>query len=401
MQRSHPTAKLYWGKPLLKTLLATAALSILPALCLAGEARSAAPAAAAAAQGPSETAKPAVLAQAKRSKKQKAAPAPVVAAPPAPAFTPTRLKHTISPSPALDALQAYAALQHDVSLLQKLQLKTVADVDAALKLVVRHDPAKVAAGYLVYLGAVAAQEPSFAKESYGLVSAYGREMLLNQLPLSNFGGALRSANEALALALSAADADTMRLRETAGAYHQFAIALQKQPWAKKPIPAKVNATRVAAIRAVAGGAADDAATLSAVMARVAAADVGLNPMQQPGALGGRRFWEESTPDVTLASHAAPRPQAVSEEPAYVTAMKKTLTFSILYALEAEGENPEGVRKLLTDGSHHTAECISLRRLSFFNALTIARDQTESVAAIRDHLDTYADCFGKVLAKRAS
>lgn len=392
-------AQLYWGKPLLKTLLASAALLILPALSFASEAQAAAPAEA---QGATEAGKPAAPATARKAKGKKApAPAPVIAAPPAPAFTPTRLKHTISPSPALDALQAYAALQHDVSLLQKLQIKTAADVDSALKLVVRHDPAKVAAGYLVYLGAVAAQEPAFAQEAYALVSAYGREMLLNQLPLSSFGGTLRSANEALALALSAADADTTRIRDTAGTYHQYAIALQKQPWAKKPLPAKVNAARLAAIRAAAGGAVDDAATVSAVMARVAAADVGLNPLQQPGALGGRRFWEENAPDVTLASLAAPKAQAVSEEPAYLTAMKKALTFSILYALEAEGENPQGVGKLLADGSLHTAECISLRRLSFFNALSIARDQTESIAAIRDHLDTYADCFGKVLAKRAS
>jgi hypothetical protein len=381
----------------LRTLLATAALSLLPVAGFAGEA---APAVAAQTASTAEG-KAAAPAKAK-GRKKKGAPVvqAAVAAPPPPAFKPTRTKHAVRPSPALEALQAYAALQHDVTELKRLPLKTAADVDTALKLVVRHDPAKVAAGFFVYIGVVGAQEPAFAQESYSLVSAYGREMLLTQLPLSNFGGNLRSANEAMSLALNTADADAARIRDTASAYHQLAIALQKQPWAKKPLTAKYNAARLATVRAAAGGApAEEAAPL---MARFESADVGLNPLQQPTAFGGRRFWDNTGagPEVTLASLAAPSPQAVSEEPAYVTTMKKALTFSILYALEAEGENPQGLSKLLNDGSHHTAECISLRRMSFFNALSIARDQTETVAAVRDHLDTYAECFGKVLAKRA-
>jgi len=302
-------------------------------------------------------------------------------------------------SPATDALLAYAALQEDINALRAMPLKTSADVEKALKVVVRHDAMKVAQGFYVYLGMTAAQNPAFAAESRSLVQAYGRDTLLDQLPRSTFGGKLRAAPEATSLALSAAAADVARISDAAGVYHQHAIALQKQPWAKKPIPAAANAARLKTIRAAAvGEQPQPAPAMAARFDRQALAQLASD---DPGALGGRGFWDAQKTDVQLTSYKLPTTQAVSKEPAFATAMNKALTYSILYTLEAEDENAEGLSKLLSDAATHTAQCIELKRMSFFNAVAIARDQTESVAAVRDHLDTYAECLGKVSEKAGS
>lgn len=299
--------------------------------------------------------------------------------------------------PVDDALAAYAALQQDLTTLQGLTLKTSADVDTALSLVSRHDPQSVSEGYIAYLGIVAAQNPAFASESRSLVEAYGRSTLLDQLPNSTFGGKLRAAPEAMTLALGAAAADAGRFADTAAYYRSQAGALQKQPWAKRPIPAGGNATRLAKLRA---GAAKAAApvSLSAKFERQALAAL---PVSAPGGVGSRQFWDGKIADVQFTSYRPLQEQAVSKEPAFLTSMNKALTFSILYSLEAEHENAAGMTKLLSDSAHHIEGCINLGRLGFYNAVNAAHDQTELAASVRAHLETYAECFSKVQDKGAS
>lgn len=298
-------------------------------------------------------------------------------------------------SPSEAALLAYAALQNDINTLRALPLKSSADVDKALSLVVRHDPVQVAQGYYVYLGIAAAQEQAFAAESRSLVEAYGRERLVEELPRSKFGAKLTAAPGAMVRALGAANADSQRFFDTASLFHEHAMKLQRQPWAKKPVARAANQARLQRVRAAAEAPAVGDASLSARFDRGLLASAGLD---QPGAVGSTQFWSPQVSDVQLTSYRAPQSEALSREDGYISAMGRTLTFSILYSIEAEDENATGIRDLLASAAAPTANCIQLQRQSFYSALSSAQFEFESVGAVRAHLDTYAECFAKVTGK---
>lgn len=310
---------------------------------------------------------------------------------------------TAPAGPMREALAVYAAFQNDVTALQRLEVKSATDIEAALRLVARHDPEKLAQGLYVYLAMVAAQDPGFAKEAFSVGQAFGREHAVQQLPAAlSYGGALKTANEALGLSLHALEGDAQRITSVANRYHEIALKLQAQAWAKRAIGPS-NGKRLASLQKAVVEHAPNGAP-EAMQAQLAPAPASFKPLADPGRFGGRLFWDAAG-GAEIASvvslQAPPRLPKVSREPAFASAAKGVLTLSILYVLGGDEANPAGVSQLLAKASKETAFCIDLQRKGFFGAVSSNKLQFESVGAVREHLDSYAKCFSDLIDRQAS
>ncbi len=133
------------------------------------------------------------------------------------------------------AASTYGSFQSDVTRYSR-SLNSEAEIDEALRALGTHNHQKLSEGWIAYAALIAAQSPTFAAEVRKVDDFYGRERML--LGMRNDRGYVRQldgAQEALDLAISAAQADARRLNAAGEKIKEQAYSLQGLAWAKETI----------------------------------------------------------------------------------------------------------------------------------------------------------------------
>jgi hypothetical protein len=122
-----------------------------------------------------------------------------------------------------DALEAYTLYQNDVGALAELDVSSAGAIDGALARVQRHDPARVARGFMAHGALTAAQSPAFVAGVERDVRGDGREQVLAQLRSDTAWARreTRGAPQAIDLVLAAAVADGARARDAGNRYDRL------------------------------------------------------------------------------------------------------------------------------------------------------------------------------------
>ena len=275
-----------------------------------------------------------------------------------------------------DALEAYALYQTDVSALLDSEIDSAADVDAALALLSRHDPARVARGWIAYGALTAAQSPDFAAGVERRMRQDGRGPLLRQLrgDLYSARGQTRGSADAVELILGAASADSARVAQAGARYDRFA--------------------RSAAAQRNSGGgeASGSRVRLSPEMrSRLRVTPVSARPMSQIDDFGGRGFWD-------ALSGRQERPRRVRggrEQRDYASVTDHMLTLAALVVADGARAERRRVAELLDEPL--TQQCMDMQRLQLRQCLSVSVNASERAYCLAQHaLSGPGACFSAVV-----
>lgn len=274
-----------------------------------------------------------------------------------------------------DALEAYALYQTDVSALLGSDIESARDVDAALTRLQRHNPDRVARGWIAYGALTAAQSPAFAAGVRRDLRQSGRGPLLNALRNDLYYARRRpsGAPQAIQLILSAANADSFRVDLAGDRYDRFARSSSAQ-------------------RAAAGGDSQRTVRLSRSMRdRLRVTAVSAQPMSQIDAFGGRGFWDS----FSGREATAPRARNGREQRDYASVTDHMLTLGALVVVEATDGERRRVNALLDEPL--TQHCMAMERLQLRQCLSASVDGTERAYCLAHHgLSGPGQCFANVV-----
>src|SRR5262249_55184034 len=176
--------------------------------------------------------------------------------------------------PVHDAADAYALYQNDVSALIDLDVESGRTVDAALTRLSRHDPTRVARGWIAYGALTAAQSPDFAAGVQRNLRGSARTAFLRNLQ-ANASNARQQpgSGQAIQLILDAATSDGARTGIAGDRYDRFAR----------------TASHVQMVSSVLTVDIANARMTPAMLARLHVGALAGNPTRDTSALGGRGF----------------------------------------------------------------------------------------------------------------
>lgn len=276
-----------------------------------------------------------------------------------------------------DALEAYALYQTDVSALLDTEIRSGRDVDAALARLGRHDPDRVARGWIAYGALTAAQSPQFAAGVREIVRDTGRGPVLSQLrgDLLYARREPAGATQAVQLILSAANADSARVTQASGRYDRFA---------------RLAST---AMRQAGGEANLSAAVrLSPAMRnRLRVTAVSSRPMSEVTDFGGRGFWDS----LSGREARAPRTRNSREERDYVNVTNHMLTIAAIILADGTRAERRRVSALLNEPL--TQQCMQMQQLQLRQCLSVSVDTSERSYCLGRHaLAGPGQCFSNVV-----
>lgn len=275
-----------------------------------------------------------------------------------------------------DALEAYALYQTDVSALLNADIESARDVDAALARLQRHDPDRVARGWIAYGALTAAQSPAFAEGVRRDVRETGRGPILTALRTDLYYARRQSAGtpQAIQLILSAASADSLRVDLAGDRFDRFARSSTAQ-------------------HAAAGdGDLQGAVRLSPAMRdRLRVTAVSARPMSQIDEFGGRGFWDS----LSGREGSAPRARNGREERDYASVTDHMLTLAAIVAADATSGERRRVNELLDEPL--TQQCMEMQRLQLRQCLSVSVDGSERSYCLAHHgLSGPGQCFANVV-----
>lgn len=275
-----------------------------------------------------------------------------------------------------EALEAYALYQTDVSGLLGSDIESTRDIDAALTRLSRHDPDRVARGWIAYGALTAAQSPTFAAGVERDLRQNGRRSVLASLRTDLYYARRQpdGASQAIQLVLAAASADSARINLAGDRYDRFARSSTAQ-------------------RARGGNAAlDNSVRLSPAMRdRLRVTPVSARPMSEIDEFGGRGFWD------ALAGReaAAPRVRGGREQRDYSSVTDHMLTLAALIVADAASGERRRVSALLNEPL--TQQCMAMQRLQLRQCLSVSVDGSERAYCLGRHgLAGPGDCFSNVV-----
>ncbi|MBX3429452.1 MAG: hypothetical protein KF779_07730 [Hyphomonadaceae bacterium] len=273
-----------------------------------------------------------------------------------------------------DALEAYALYQTDVSALLSADIESDRDVDAALTRLQRHDPNRVARGWIAYGALTAAQSPSFAEGVRRDVRQNGRGPVLNALRTDLYYARRQpdGAPQAIQLVLGAASADRFRIDLAGERYDRFA--------------------RSSIAQRSSGGDLQGAVRLSPAMrSRLRVTAVSARPMSQIEDFGGRGFWDS----FSGREGAAPRVRNGREQHDYASVTDHMLTLAAIVVTDAANSERRRVNALLDEPL--TQQCMEMQRLQLRQCLSVSIDGSErSYCLARHGLSGPGQCFANVV-----
>jgi hypothetical protein len=280
------------------------------------------------------------------------------------------------------ALDAYALYQSDISALLDADITNEAALDSALELAARHEPARVARGWIAYGALSAAQSPAFVRGVRSRVTAAGRAPVLRQLRNDVTYARRRppGASEAVQIILNATDADSARFTLVAARYDALGDALDARGWAGMTDRGGARTERLRVMRP----------ERVSSEARLHIAVLGAAPLSDADAFGGRRFWD------ALARRNSPRsPQRALRE-RYAGGTDHMLTLAALFIVGATESEDARVTAMLDDP--HLQQCLALEQLQFRQCASVAHDANEDTMCLAQHgLARPGACFANLVA----
>ncbi|MEZ5960533.1 MAG: hypothetical protein R3C30_08905 [Hyphomonadaceae bacterium] len=275
-----------------------------------------------------------------------------------------------------DTLEAYALYQTDVSALLSADIEGARDVDAALARISRHNPDRVARGWIAYGALTAAQSPAFAEGVQRTLRRGGRRETLTLLRTDLYFARREAAGspQAVRLILGAANADSARIDLAGDRYNRFARS-SGAPGARGG-----------------DGALERSVRLSPAMRdRLRVTPVSARPMNEVEAFGGRGFWDS----LSGREGAAPRVRNSREEREYASVTDHMLTLAAIVVADATGSERRRVSSLLDEPL--TQQCMTMQRLQLRQCLSVSVDGSERAYCLAHHgLSGPGGCFSNVV-----
>lgn len=270
-----------------------------------------------------------------------------------------------------EALEAYALYQQDVSVLLDLQVESARDINGALARLSRHDPARVARGYVAYGALTAAQSPAFAAGVTRSASREGRDAMEQRLraDITYARREAPGAQQAMRLILGAASADGARAMEAGNRFEDIA-RFSEAAWIRS------TERRGGLARASLTAETRERLNVSALAAR---------PLNNADEFGGRLFWD------SLAGRNARTPRAGGrrEHRSYVSVTDRMLSVGALIVVDG-GERAH-VSSLLDEPL--TQQCLVMQRLQLRQCLSVSVDASERTYCLGRHgLSGPGGCF---------
>jgi len=285
-----------------------------------------------------------------------------------------------SAEPLHEAVDAYALFQTDVSSLAAMEVRDADAMDEALALALRHDPRRVAQGYLAYGALTAAQAPEFVAGVRSRVGAAGRAPVLRQLNADITYARRRppGSAQAIGLILAASGADSARMLTIGERYTNLADTM-----AYAPTQTEQRDQRSTRLRSL---STERLMLEPALAARIHPAALSASPLSDANAFGGARFWD------ALAGRATPTPSAVAWREANSGRVNRMLTLAGLYIVNA-GATPR-VREMLDDT--RLGDCLAMEQLELRQCASVAASASEDAHCLARHgLTQSAACFADI------
>lgn len=264
--------------------------------------------------------------------------------------------------PIHDAADAYALYQNDVSALIDLNVENGRTVDAALARLSRHDPDRVARGWIAYGALTAAQSPGFAEGIQRSTRTHNRATFLRQLQADARAARTQpGSSQAIQLILDAANADGARASHAGDRYDRFAR----------------SASHVQMVSSVLRVDLPNARMTTEMFTRLHVGALAGQPMRDPSALGGRGFWD------SLAGRDE-RPVGARggrERALYTPVTDRMLTLGALMIADADNDRGR-VNALLNDPI--TTHCMEMNQLELRQCLSVSVDSGERAYCVGRH-----------------
>ncbi len=271
--------------------------------------------------------------------------------------------------PLHQALDAYALYQTDITAMLDADIPDAAALDAALDRAARHDPARLAQGWLAYGALTAAQSPAWVNGVRSRVRAAGRPAVLRQLRRDMSYARRRppGADEATQLVLRAMAADNARMNALAVRFEGLGNAGDTSAWARR------SDAREAALRA------PNTRTLAPeIVARLRPAPLTTAPLTETTAFGGARFWD------ALGNRASPAPPALPWRviPARASTLDRMFTLAALLVVGATQSEAARVTAALDD--EPVQQCLAMQQLQLRQCASVTHEPNEDAFCLAQH-----------------
>ncbi|MBY0563609.1 MAG: hypothetical protein K2P58_05405 [Hyphomonadaceae bacterium] len=277
-----------------------------------------------------------------------------------------------------DAVEAYALYQNDVSVLLDMEVDSARVINGALTRLSRHEPERVARGFIAYGAMTAAQSPAFAAGVERRQRNLGRSQLLTLLrsDTTYARNEAPGSPQAIQLILGVARADAARADIAGDRYHQLARS-STASWVSSP--ERRSATLVSA------------RLTPEMRERLRIGALEARPMNEADEFGGRGFWD------ALAGREAsgPRIRGAREQRGYADVTNRMLTVGALIVTGAADAERRRVSDLLDEPI--TEQCLTMQRLQLRQCLSVSVDASERTYCLGRHgLTGPGSCFSAMV-----
>lgn len=282
------------------------------------------------------------------------------------------------------AVDAYALYQADIGQLAALDLRQSGAVDRALELAARHDPERLARGWIAYGGLVAAQSPAFAQGVQSRVRAAGRAPVLRQLrrDLSYARQRPPGSAEAIQTILAAAANDNARLLAVGERVTRTARDMDGTTLGGDTAQREARNARLRVLWREPRSIAPELAAALHLGALAA------QPHRNAEDLGGRLFWN------TLFRADAPAPRSGPWREHAPATSDRMLTLGALLIVGATQTESARVEAALDDAT--LARCLSMEQLQLRQCVSASHYANEDAYCLARHgLEGPAACFGAI------
>lgn len=287
--------------------------------------------------------------------------------------------------PLFAAVDAYGVYQDDISAVLDADINSPEALTLALERAARHEPDRLARGWMAYGALTAAQSPAFVAGVRSRVRAASRAAVIRQLQRDVTYARRRppGAVEAIQLILAANAGDSARLLEAGERYTSFGETLNASGWIFAPESREDRSTRFRSL-------ARERWELRRELAPTLHAGVLTSiPLTTPDVFGGRRFWD------ALDQRASTPVPLLTRREAQPATLDRMLTLAALYIVSATPQQGARVTELLQ--SRPLSDCLEMAQLEYRQCASVAHDANEDAYCLARHgLTGPGQCFAAIV-----
>ena len=302
---------------------------------------------------------------------------------------------------------AYGSYQNDVSTFKR-ELESTQDIEAAMTVLGTHNPERLAAGWLSYSALLAAQSEEFREGVEDTANYHGRERLFRGMRNDPaYTLSLDGADDALARALAASDADARRLDLVGEDIKDQAYSLQSLGWARARLSGRAS-DHAQTLR----NAAEIGRPLDLSIRTLFEGEETTETLTTAQRLGARTsLWDQlqstgselrlpGLPGLQLASAPAPAPLPRPVDPnleisnAHRITAGNIATLAALHILDETEETTPYVSAALND--RQTQGCFEQAQLNLLQCVSASHNVFERPFCIGVHaLKDIGECVGEI------